>query len=275
MLIRNKEITELSDKIRKSIDGEEVDFRDNKEGCFSILKNDIHTLVSMKNEQLDVVQHQHEMLTRCLADISHQLKTPITSMRIMLDLLHNAPAQKQEEFILNLNTSLNRMEWLVSSLLKIGKIDSNTIEFSMTDHRAGKLCDAAIKPLSILLDIKNQTVEYKNPEVIIRCDKRWMEEALTNVIKNASESSPENSMIMIECGTNPIYSCISITDGGNGITREKMSKLFNRFEASGNESGYGIGLPLALSIMKGQNGDIEVDGGGKGKGATFTLKLFK
>ena len=96
-----------------------------------------------------------------------------------------------------------------------------------------------------------------------------------NLLKNASESSPENSTIQVECGQNPIYSWISITDCGNGISRERMSKLFRRFEGSSNEGGYGIGLPLALSIMKGQGGDIDVDGGGNDKGATFTLKFLK
>lgn len=275
MLIRKKEIEDLSTNIRKCIDGENIDFRDNKEGRLSVLKNDIHTLVNLQKEQLSVAKMDQDMLTQCLADISHQLKTPITSMRIMTDLLQDAPADKQEEFLSNLSTSLNRMEWLVSSLLKMAKLDSNTITFTMADHKAGELCDAAIEPLNVLLDIKNQRVTYTNPDTLFHCDRRWMAEALTNLLKNASESSPENCTIQIACDTNPIYSWISVTDCGCGIPREQMSKLFKRFEGSHNEAGYGIGLPLALSIMKGQNGDIDVDGGGKGKGATFTLKLFK
>lgn len=275
VLIRKKEITELSESIRKCIDGEKVDFRDNREGSISVLKNDIHTLVSQKDEQMQVALKEHEMLSQCLSDISHQLKKPITSMRIMTDLLPDAPPDKQEEFISNLNTSLTRMEWLVSSLLKIAKLDSNTVSFSMGTYTARELCEAAAEPLKILLDIKNQTVTCIDLQIIFCCDKRWTIEALTNLLKNASEVSPKNSIIKVACRTNPIYSAIAVTDCGAGIKRENMCRLFKRFENSGNESGYGIGLPLALSIMKGQNGDIEVDGGGNGQGATFTLKFFK
>ena len=100
-------------------------------------------------------------------------------------------------------------------------------------------------------------------------------EALTNLIKNASEHSPEGSVIRIESGENPIYSWIAVTDAGTGIPREKMAGVFTRFDNSRGSQGYGIGLSLAYSVLQNQNGTIDVDGGGKGKGATFTLKFFK
>ena len=103
----------------------------------------------------------------------------------------------------------------------------------------------------------------------------WTGEALTNIIKNASEVSPEGSIIHIEAGTNPICKWISVTDSGAGIEKSKIFNLFKRFEGSGHDKGHGVGLPLALAIMRGQNGDIEADGGGNGKGATFTLKFYK
>lgn len=274
MLIKKQEIIALSDDIRKAIDGKEVDFRDNREGPWSILKNDINTLVRINNEQRNTAQRERDLLADYLANISHQLKTPITSMLIMADLLENAPADKQEEFIANIKISLTRMEWLVATLLKIARLDSGAVEFSMAEISAGELLQEALQPLAILLDVKNQTIELAN-DIDLFCDRRWTAEALTNLLKNASEYSPVNSKITVNSGINPIYRWISVTDCGKGIPKEKYTSLFKRFEYSQSENGYGIGLPLALSIVRSQNGDIEMDGGGKGTGATFTMKFFK
>lgn len=274
MWIKKKEITELSQNIRSAIDGKDVDFRDNREGAFSILKNDINTLVHIKNEQMNSAQSERDLLADYLADISHQLKTPITSMMIMTELLDNAPPDKQKEFTSNIKISLARMEWLVSALLKMAKLDSGAVDFSMAEIQVEELVKSALQPLEILLDVKNQTVEILN-NTKIYCDKRWTVEAMTNLIKNALEYSPDNSKIYINSGENPIYSWISITDSGEGLKKEQYASLFKRFEYSKSENGYGIGLPLALSIVRGQNGDIEIDAGTKGKGATFTIKLYK
>ncbi|RBP66029.1 signal transduction histidine kinase [Alkalibaculum bacchi] len=274
MLIKKKEIIELSDNIRSAIDGKDIDFRDNREGPFSILRNDINTLVHIKNEQMNSAQLERDLLADYLADISHQLKTPITSMMIMAELLDTAPVDKQKEFIGNIKISLVHMEWLVSTLLKMARLDSGAVDFSRVTIQAGELIKSALKPLGILLDVKNQSVEILN-DTELSCDKRWTVEALTNLLKNASEYSPVNSKIYVNSGVNPIYSWISITDSGEGLRKEQYASLFKRFEYSKSEKGYGIGLPLALSIVRGQNGDIEIDGGGHGKGATFSIKFYK
>lgn len=274
MLIKKSEITELSDNIRSAIDGKNIDLRDNREGAWSMLKNDINTLVHIKNEQMEAAKHERDLLAEYLADISHQLKTPITSMMIMADLLDAAPEDKRAEFAGNIKISLTRMEWLVTALLKMARLDSGAVDFSMVTISGSELLESALQPLEILLDVKSQTVELSE-DVELYCDKRWTAEALTNLLKNASEYSPENSKIYVNSGINPIYSWISVTDSGKGIPKEQYTHLFKRFEYSKSENGYGIGLPLARSIVRGQNGDIEIDGGGKGKGATFTIKFFK
>jgi signal transduction histidine kinase len=273
VLISKRELEELSEDIRKIIDGQNIDIRNNQEGALSILKNDIHTLAVLKSEQFDAARRDRDKLKDVLADISHQLKTPLTSMMIMADLLEGAPPEKQSEFIANIKTGLVQTEWLVSSLLKIAKLDAGTIEFSPEPVCAEELAVLALDPLKILLDMKNQQVVIKG-ECELYCDKRWTAEALTNVIKNASEYSPEGGMILIESGANPISAWIGVTDSGSGIRTTDVTNLFKRFEGSRSDKGYGIGLPLALAIMQSQNGDIEVDGGGQSAGATLTLKLF-
>ena len=274
MLIRKRKLKRLSDDIRRLIDGQNIDLRDNHQDIFSMLKNDIHTLAYHKKEQFDALQQDRNVMMDMLANISHQLKTPLTSMTIMADLLDNAPPDKQAEFISNIQMGLTRMEWLVSALLKMAKLDAGAVEFSITDIQSGELIDLALEPLQILLDIKSQSVEVLG-QTQLNCDKRWTAEALTNVLKNASEYSPDGGVIRIEAGENPICSWICVTDSGAGMTGAQIKNLFNRFEGSRSDKGYGIGLPLALAIMRGQNGDIEVDGGGNGRGAAFMLKLFK
>ena len=273
MWIRKKEVEQLSDFVKGYISGEELDIRDNREGAFSVLKNDIYSLVNKKNEQIKAIESERDILSEYMADISHQLKTPITSMMIMADLLEDAEPEKQAEFIHNIRFSLNKMEWLVGALLKMAKLDAHVIDFVKKDVKASELVEAVKPSVAILLDVNNQTLELKN-DCVINCDKRWTVEALTNIVKNAIEYSPKDQVIEIDSGTNPMYSWILVKDSGNGIGKEQYAALFKRFENSTNENGFGIGMPLALSIVKGQGGTIDVDLGGEGHGSTFIIKFF-
>ena len=278
MLISSSEIKKLSADIRKIIDGQPIDLRENQEGIWQILKNDIHTLANLKNEQMRALRRERDVMADTLSNISHQLKTPLTSMMIMTDLLESTMSEtdgKQVEFLSNIKIGLTRMEWLVSALLKMAKLDAGAIEFLHDGVQSSELINSALEPLLVLLDIKNQTIEISG-EAELFCDKRWTAEALSNVLKNASEYSPESGKIHIEVGANPICKWISVTDSGAGIPANKIGGLFRRFAGSRSEKGYGIGLPLARAIMRGQDGDIEVIGGNKNKaqGTTFTLKFF-
>ena len=273
MWIRKSIIDKLSADVKRLIAGDVVDVRDNREGPLRILKNDIQTLATYKKEQVDILQQERDILKNTLADISHQLKTPLTSMMIMSELLEDAPPDKQAEFISNIQSSLHRTEWLVSALLKMAKLDAKTVEFRKDKINSNAIIEAALLPLKIQLELKEQEIKIIGSQVF-NCDKRWTAEALSNVIKNASEHAPTSSKIQIQSGSNPLSTWISVTDQGQGLDLPQIANIFKRFEGSENSQGYGIGLPLALTIMKNQFGDIEVDGGGKGKGATFTLKFY-
>ena len=252
----------------------EHDIRDNKEGAFSILKNDIYTLVTSQKEQLKNTQKQRDVLAEYMSDISHQLKTPITSMEIMIDLLENAAPEKQAEFIYNIKLMLGKMEWLVKNLLNMAKIDAGTINFSREKIKVSQLMENVLPSVSILLDINEQQIDILN-DTVMECDKRWTVEALTNIVKNAIEHSPHNTKIEIDCGENSIYRWISVRDHGTGIDIATYSAMFQRFQYSTNEAGFGIGLPLALSIIKGQGGDIDLEIPLKGNGSIFMMKFFK
>ncbi|MDR0671295.1 MAG: response regulator [Oscillospiraceae bacterium] len=248
------------------------------------LRNDIHTLVTRRNEEVDALQKERAMLKNTLADISHQIKTPLTSIGIMTDLLENAlgagglPPEKQAEFAANIRKSLDHTSFLVSALLTMAKLDAGAVTFKRNNVPSEELIRLALEPLQTLLDVKNQRVsvggEAAHGGIKIYCDRRWTAEALTNIIKNASEHSPAGCELRIELGMNPICAWVSVTDGGDGLTRAEIAGLFKRFQGSRSLTGCGIGLSLARAILRGQNGDIEVDGGGNGVGATFTLKIY-
>jgi len=269
MIIKRQEVKKLSADIRRIIDGQALDLRDNLEGQLSILKNDIHTLAGRLNDQAGTLKQERNALADTLANISHQLKTPLTAMGVMIDLLESAPPDKAAEFIINLKQGLTQTKWLVSALLKMAKLESGSVTFTQGRISADELLDLALQPLRILLDIKDQNIKFEG-STDFYCDKNWTAEALTNIIKNASEHSPAGCDIEISVGSNPLTSWIAVSDKGKGIPIEKMKNLFKRF--GGQDTG--IGLPLALAIMQGQNGDLEVSGGGHGTGATFTLKFY-
>ena len=274
MWISKKEIENLSEIVKGYASGEDTDIRDNREGSFSILKNDIYSLVESQKEQLKNTQKQRDILADYMSDISHQLKTPITSMTIMADLLENASPEKQAEFIYNIKLMLGKMDWLVKTLLNMAKIDTGTVDFSKKEIMVSQLMKEVSPSVDILLDVNGQKLILLN-DTGIECDKRWTVEALTNIIKNAIEHSPEGSEIEIDSGENAIYKWISVRDHGDGIDKETYSAMFQRFQYSTNENGFGIGMPLALSIMKGQGGDIDIDEPRSGKGSVFILKFFK
>jgi signal transduction histidine kinase len=273
VIVSKSEIEKLSEDIRSIIDGSATDLRDNREGKLSILKNDIHSLASMLSERAAISEEERDAMNRAITDISHQIRTPLTSAMIMIDLIADASPEKREEFAENIKASLMRTEWLVSSLLKMAKLETGVAEFTKEEVSSGDLLAAALKPLSILLDIKNQSITISG-DVTFLCDKRWTIEAVTNIVKNASEHSPDGGSISVSVGTDPICTWLSVKDCGHGISRDDLRTIWRRFESGGGKSGFGIGLPLALAIMEHQNGGIDVDGG-EGSGATFTLKFYK
>ena len=264
MWVNKKELVSLSEGIRAALDGQPFDPRDDREGALSILKNDIYTLTHAGQEQRNVLEEEKERLAEYLSDISHQLKTPVSSILLMTELMTDAPEKKQREFLLGIKKEIRHMEWLFFVLLN----------FHVEEILVSDLLGEALKSLDIILDIRNQTIRLSH-DLSISCDKKWTVEAMINLLKNASECSREHSEIVIDSGQNPLYDWISVTDAGEGLKREQIAGLFRRFESSQKENGYGIGLPLALSVMRAQNGDIEVVPGGNGSGATFFMKFYK
>ncbi len=277
---RYQEIEKLSSYLRKITNGDySLDIRDNAEGELSILKNDIFKVTLMLSEQSSYLQQDKVRLTDAISDISHQLKTPLTSMVVMADLLSspNLDPAKRKEFTHNIQVQLERIEWLVSSLLKIAKIDADIVQFKKEKVSANILVQNALQSVLIPMDIKQLSLKIIGDETVtFQVDLNWTVEALINILKNCIEHTDEGGAISISFGENALYTELTIEDTGKGIAKEDLPYIFKRFYKGKNagEESVGIGLALSYSIIKNQQGDIEVKSE-IGKGTTFRIKFYK
>lgn len=277
---RYREIEKLSSYLKQISSGNfHLDVRDNSEGELSLLKSDIFKVTRMLSEQGTVLHEDKAKLTNAISDISHQLKTPLTSMIVMTDLLRDKGLEneKRTEFTRNLQVQLERMEWLVSSLLKLSKIDAGTITFKKEMVHVAPLIQAATDPLLIPMDIKMQQLKiHGDSQATFLGDFKWTAEALINIIKNAIEHTTEGGEISIHFSENALFTEICISDNGKGIAKEDLPYIFRRFYKGKNASdeSVGIGLAMAYSIITSQHGDIEVKSQ-PGAGTTFQIKFYK
>lgn len=277
---RYREIERLSGFLQQISSGDfQLDVRDNREGELSLLKTQIYKVTKMLSEHGALLSEDKGKLTNAISDISHQLKTPLTSMMVMADLLRDSELDdaKRTEFIRNLHVQLERMDWLVSSLLKLSKIDAGTIHFKQDRIPVSKLIEKAVEPLHIPMDIKMQELHIEgDQDAAFTGDLNWTTEALINILKNCVEHTGEGGKVTIRYSENALYTDIRIEDNGSGISRKDLPYIFKRFykgENAGDDS-VGIGLAMAYSIITSQSGDIEV-ASTPNEGTRFHIKFYK
>lgn len=256
-----------------------LDLKQNNEGELSILKNEIYKTAIILNEQSLNDKKAKESLKNSLEDISHQLKTPLTSINLMIDNLQNdkLTSKERKELLTKINRKINNINFLVSSLLKLSKFDANTITFNRKYVSLEHLTNEVKENLSALSDLKNINIIINgNKKDKLYCDNIWQTEALTNIVKNCLEHSNPNSVIEISYLTNDIFTKIVIKDNGVGISKKDLPHIFERFYKgdSSSKDSIGIGLSLAKTIIEKDNGNIQVSST-INKGTTFTIKYFK
>jgi len=277
---RYDKIARLSQYLKRISSGEYfLDIRDNDEGELSILKSEIYKVTVMLAEQARLLNKEKIFLANSISDISHQLKTPITSMFVMTDLIRdeNLPQDKRVEFTQNINSQLERLQWLVTSLLKLSKIDAGTIEFKKDRLNVKDLINRSVEHLLIPMEIKNQTLEINGDENAgFTGDLNWSSEAIANIVKNCMEHTPDGGKIKIAYSETPIFTMIEISDNGEGILKEDLPYIFNRFYKGKNAhpDSIGIGLAMSKSIIENQGGSIEVSSK-KDQGTQFTIRFHK
>ncbi len=250
----------------------------NTEDELSLLKNEIYKITVMLKEDSINSKQDKINLKKSLEDISHQLKTPLTSILIMLDnLIDNPDMDKslKSSFISDIKRNVLKIHLFIEDILKLSKFDSNTISFNKETRLIKDIINESFYNVCPLSDLKNIKINIKGDEKItINCDFKWQVEALTNILKNSLEYSKPNSQIDISYTKNNVYSEIIIKDYGMGIKKEDMPNLFKRFYKCQNSSSdsIGIGLSLAKMIVEKDNGKISVES--NKKGTKFTIKYF-
>ena len=248
------------------------------EGELSILHNEITKMTLRIREQNDALVQDKQYLADSLADIAHQLRTPLTSANLILSFLAKNPSsEERQSFIRELEELLVRMDWLITSLLKISRLDAGAVLFQCKPVDASELFASALQPLAIPMELRNIDFKTDVPEgVSIQGDFGWLAEAIQNILKNCMESIGENGEILFSCTDNALYTEFIIRDSGVGFEKEDLPRLFDRFYRgkSENATGYGIGLALSKMIITRQGGSVTAKNHPQG-GAMFVIRFNK
>lgn len=277
----SKKINEITKYIEEINRGNyKLNIEENTEDELSILKNELYKITIMLKEVAENSQKDKTTLKDSLSDISHQIKTPITSILIMLDNIlsdENMPEDIKKDFIKDIKREIINIKFLVESILKLSKIDSNSIKFIKKEVFIKDIINEAVKNVSMLSELKNIEIIVSGDDSIKTiCDLKWQVEAITNILKNCIEHSYENRKIYIKYNQNNMYTELKIEDNGTGIDAKDLPHIFERFYKGKNSSSdsVGIGLALSKSIIESNNGYIQVDSK-LNKGTTFIIKYLK
>ena len=272
------DIEELNTYLEKVLsDDDPPEILDIEEGELSILKSNIYKVTTKLKYQKELLKQDKVTLATAMADISHQLKTPLTSMMVMNDLLKSEEdGEKREEFLKTQSDQLDRMNWLIQTLLKLSKLDAGSVLLTKEDIAADELIKDVMKPFEIQLELKNISFVSEIPEAFVMCDKNWTVEAIQNIVKNCIEHMDEGGSLKVSLIDTNIFSQILINDTGCGIAAEDIPHVFERFYRGKNagKDSVGIGLALAKTIIENQHGEISVKSEA-GVGSTFDIKLYK
>lgn len=269
-------LCEEIDKVLRNAD--HIVLEDFSEGEISLLSSEIRKMTIRLREQNAALKQEQQFMKESLEDISHQLRTPLTSMVLLVNMIGEpSKASQQREYLRELSSLLSHMQWLIETLLTLSRVEAGAVQFRKTSISCRELLAAAIEPISVALELKDITVNVNfKGDPVFEGDERYCTEALLNLLKNCMEHTPEGGTITIEAEENPICTMILVTDSGNGIAAKDLPHIFERFYRSSDfaKNGYGIGLAFARKVIAAQNGSIQVRNA-EPHGAQFDLRFYK
>ena len=274
-----RDIKDMTDYVYHSSEGREYEMKNkNQEGQIGLLKTEIMKMTTVLKEKVALLHSEKIFLNDTISDISHQLKTPMTSLMLLTDLMYNdLDKEKKIEFLDRTNAQLSRMDWLIKSMLKLSKLEAKVIDFKTDKVNISELIKRSISPLLVPIELRNISLNINgDKEASYTGDIEWSSEALSNIIKNCIEHTKEGGTLDITYEENPIYSEIIIKDNGEGIDKDDIQNIFKRFYKGKNSKSdsVGIGLAMAKSIIESQNGDIYVKSK-KNRGSEFHITFHK
>ncbi len=255
----------------------ELDIADNAEGELSILKNNLYKVIILLRSQNEQLKKDKVYLADSLADISHQLKTPLTSMMVMTDLISkDSDPDKRAELIGIMETQLDKMKWLITNLLKLSKLDAGTAGFKHEIFSVKEVISQSVTPFLVAMDLKGINFIDMSSDFEIKGDDNWSTEAFANIIKNCLEHTERDGTITVSSEITTLYNSIIITDNGCGIAPLDLPHVFERFYHGKNSGGdsVGIGLALAKAVFENENAGISVESR-ENEGTKFEIRFYK
>ena len=249
-----------------------------EEGELAILSSSIRKMTLKLKEQASKLTDEKKVLTDAIADIFHQMRTPLTSMRLSCSMLseEDIPYEERIRFVRGIKKQLERMQWLVETLLKMSKIEAGTVTFKKERLDVHELVQKACEPLLIPLELRDIKLKIETNNAGLTGDMDWLAEAIGNIVKNCMEHTPEGGQITINSEENAIFTVLTVEDTGQGFDKNDIAHIFERFykgKNSGSES-VGIGLALSRTIITGLDGTIKAENGKNG-GARFEIRFYK
>lgn len=259
------------------INGTPLPITEYNEGELSILANQIQKITLLLKDSAETVKADKKYLADALADISHQLRTPLTAMNLTASMLRDPELTTQKRAVLldELRILLARTEWLVETLLKLSKLDAGMVKLQCKPVQVNELIRRASAPLAIPMELRGQRLAVSCQAEIFEGDLVWTAEALGNILKNCMEHTPEGGSVTVTAAETALYTQIEVQDTGRGFAPEDIPHLFERFYKGSNagENSYGIGLALARTVISGQNGTLQAMN--TEQGARFVIKFYK
>lgn len=270
--LRKGRLRELAVDMDKLLHGNyHARFENYEEGETAIVANELAKITDTLQTQAEKLKKEKKDLADSIADISHQIRTPLTALTLTLETLEG------KEGTLKAKQLTHRIEWLIEALLKLSKLDAGTVKFQKEKVLVSQMVREAAAPFEILMDLRTQTMDTSkvSPDATFLGDPSWSAEAIGNVLKNCIEHS-EGGKIWISAQENAIYTEIVLEDNGAGIDPEDLPHLFERFYKGKNSgsNSVGIGLALTRAILTAQNGTIFAENRREG-GARFVLRIYK
>ena len=276
---RYRKMEELAQRLDRILHGQDrVLIEDAAEGELSILNSELQKMTTRLREQANQLSADKQQLTEAIQDIFHQIRTPLTSMNLLVSMLaeEDLPYDRRLSMTRELRRQLERVQWLVETLLKLSKIDAGTAQFRSEPVSVAELIEKAAQPLRIPMELREQSLTIRATEEHFAGDLNWTAEALGNILKNCMEHTPVGGTITVTTEETALFTEIVVEDNGPGISKADLPYLFDRFykgEGSSDDS-VGIGLALSRSIIAAQNGTIKAENVPTG-GARFTIRFYK
>ncbi len=275
---RYRKISDLAADVDRILHGnEKIALDQYAEGELGILQSEIGKMTVRLREQQQRLQNDKIYLADSIADISHQIRTPLTSINLLVEFLSEPEISEERRLHLTreLYDLLARIDWLITTLLKISKLDAGTVQFKNERVQTKTLIRQAVSPLLVPMELRGQTLTVK-AEGEFSGDLAWTCEALGNIVKNCMEHTPDGGQVTVEAQETGLFTEITVTDTGCGIAKEDLPHIFERFYKGkdSDEKSFGIGLALARMIVTKQNGTAKAENL-PGGGAKFTLKFYK